>query len=72
MGTDPTAAKRKPWMPASVEKQYKQLYFKFIKAEHLPIMDTFGTIDAFVELDHAGTVIRTKVFTMQDNLVTWD
>ena len=59
-------------MPASVEKRYKQLYLKFIKAEHLPIMDTFGTIDAYIYLEHNGSKIRTRTVTMKDNLVQWD
>lgn len=69
IGTDKDAPKRKPWMPASVEKVYKQLYLKFIKAEHLPVMDTFGTIDAYIYLEHNDSKIRTKTYTMKNNLV---
>jgi len=69
---DKEAAKAKPWMPSSVEKSYKQMYFKFIKAEHLPIMDTFGTIDAYVYLEWNGSKIKTKVVKMEDNLVEWN
>ena len=36
-------------MPPSIKKQYKQLYFKIFKAENLPKMDRFGTIDAYIE-----------------------
>lgn len=43
----------KPWMPPSVEKLYKQLYMRFLKAENLPIMDTFGTIDAYIYVELA-------------------
>ena len=42
---------------------------KFIRGEYLPIMDTFGTIDAYIYIDYAGSKIRTKVITMKDNLV---
>ena len=62
-------------MPASVQKEYKQLYFKFIKAEHLPIMDGGpfgGTIDAYIYIDHMGSKLKTKVVTMKDDLVDWD
>jgi Ca2+-dependent lipid-binding protein len=59
-------------MPASVQKVYKQLYFKFIKAEHLPIMDLMGTIDAYIYLEYNGSKIRTKTYTMKDNLVIWN
>ena len=64
MGTDPKAAKKAPWMPSSVQKNYKQLYIKFIKGMHLPIMDIGGTIDAFVFINHLGNKIQTKVDTM--------
>lgn len=36
-------------MPASIKKQYKQLYFRIFKAEKLPKMDRFGTIDAYIQ-----------------------
>ena len=57
MGTDPKAADKKPWMPASVSKSYKQLFFRFIKAEELPMMDkvggfSLGTIDAYVFINY--------------------
>ena len=35
-------------MPSSIKKQYKQMYFKIFKAEKLPKMDRFGTIDAYL------------------------
>lgn len=57
-------------MPSSVEKSYKQLYMKFIKAMHLPIMDLMGTIDAFVFINHLGNKIRTKVDTMDADTKT--
>lgn len=60
-------------MPANVVKKYKQFYFKIIKAEHLPCMDTFGTIDAYIkfEMDKKSKV-KTKVVKMEDNLVEWN
>lgn len=70
IGTDPKAAKRPPWMPSSVQKNYKQLYMKFIKAMHLPIMDVMGTIDAFIYIDHLGNKIQTKVDTMDASTKT--
>lgn len=58
-GTDPKGAEGKPWMPASVAKSYKQLFFRFIKAEELPLMDkvggfALGTIDAYIMINHKG------------------
>ena len=38
-------------MPASIKKQYKQLYFRIIRAEKLPKTDRFGTIDAYITTD---------------------
>ena len=35
-------------MPSSIKRQYKQLYFRIFKAEKLPKMDRFGTIDAYI------------------------
>ena len=72
IGTDKKAATKKPWMPASVVKKYKQLYFKFIKAEHLPKMDLMGTIDAYIWIDHMGDTLRTKTVKQEDELVEWD
>lgn len=70
MGTDKDAVKYKPWMPASVEKKYKQLSLKIIRAEYLPEMDTqmfgAGNIgDPYVYIDHMGTKLRTKTRAME-------
>lgn len=70
MGTDKDAAKYKPWMPASVEKKYKQLALKIIRAEYLPEMDSalpFGTQigDPYVYIDHMGTKLRSKTRAME-------
>ena len=59
-------------MPPSVEKRYKQLYFKFIKAENLPKMDMFGTIDAYIYLNHKDDNLRTKTVTMEETTVQWN
>lgn len=51
------------------------MYFKFIKAEHLPIMDRGplgGTIDAYIYIEYMGSKLKSKVVTMKDNLVEWD
>mgnify|MGYP006092115251 CR=1 FL=1 len=65
MGTDKDAAKYKPWMPASVEKKYKQLALKIIRAEYLPEMDAalfgVGNVgDPYIYIDHMGTKLRSK------------
>lgn len=36
-------------MPAQIKKEFKQLKIRFIQAEKLPKMDTFGTIDAYIK-----------------------
>jgi hypothetical protein len=42
-------ADEKIMMSASIKKQYKQLVFRIFRDRKLPIMDTFGTIDAYVK-----------------------
>lgn len=59
-------------MPPSIKRQYKQLYFRIFKAEKLPKMDRFGTIDAYIETKFFNNSLKTSVVTMKDNLVTWD
>lgn len=59
-------------MPPSIKKQYKQLYFKIFKAENLPKLDTFGTIDAYIETIYFKQKLKTDVYTMKDNQVFWD
>ena len=59
-------------MPASIKKQYKQLYFRIFKAEKLPKMDRFGTIDAYISTSFFKQTLKTEVVTMKDNLVQWD
>ena len=63
-------------MPASVKKQYKQLFFRIFKAEKLPKMDTFGTIDAFITTNFFNQTLKTNVVNGKDNkgdlTVQWD
>jgi len=41
-------------MPTSIKKNYKQLKISILKAEKLPKMDRFGTIDAFLKTKYLG------------------
>lgn len=66
IGTDPKAKERKPWMMASVEKQYKQLCFKIIQAKNLPKMDAFGTIDAYIYLEWNKQSLQTSTVKQPD------
>lgn len=59
-------------MPASIKKQYKQLYFRIIRGEKLPKTDTFGTIDAYIKTTFNSKTIKTDVIKMKDDLVQWD
>jgi hypothetical protein len=59
-------------MPPSIKKQYKQLYFRIFKAEKLPKMDRFGTIDAYIETTYFKNKLKTTVITAKENLVQWD
>jgi hypothetical protein len=83
MGTDKDSAKYKPWMPASVQKKYKQLSMKFIKAEYLPQMDVNLFSDAigdpYIWINHMGTKMKTATKLMERDgenpwakAVTWD
>ena len=44
----PDSAGDEVMMPAQIKKEFKQLKIRFIQAEKLPKMDTFGTIDAYI------------------------
>lgn len=55
-------------MPASIKKQYKQLYFRIFKGEKLPKMDRFGTIDAYISTTFFKQTLKTNVITMKDNV----
>jgi hypothetical protein len=50
-------------MPPHIKTEYFQLRFGIIRAEKLPKMDTFGTIDAYVKCDYMGATMKTKVYT---------
>jgi hypothetical protein len=51
-------------MPESIRKDFKQLKIRFVRAEHLPKMDTFGTIDAYVYTKFLGQKeLKTKPVT---------
>mmetsp|Transcript_20973 Transcript_20973/g.32505 ORF Transcript_20973/g.32505 Transcript_20973/m.32505 type:complete len:203 (+) Transcript_20973:581-1189(+) len=75
MGTDKDFAGKKPMMPSSVKKHYKQLFLRFYRAENLPIMDTAligeGSIDAYAILKYGQGKLKTKVITMEDKRVDW-
>lgn len=55
----PDSADAAVLMPAQIKKEFKQLKLRFIQANNLPKMDTFGTIDAFVCGKFNGKLIRT-------------
>lgn len=64
---------KKPILPASVKRNYKQLYLRLFRVVDLPRMDTFmGTIDAYGVVKVGGRKLKTKVDTMKDNLVVWN
>jgi hypothetical protein len=50
-------------MPASIRKEYKQLKIRFVKAEKLPKMDQFGTIDAYIKATYFKKTLKTKAVT---------
>jgi len=55
-------------MPASIKKQYKQLYFRIFKGEKLPKTDRFGTIDAYITTTFFKQNMKTHTITMKDNV----
>ena len=59
-------------MPSCIKKDYKQLTIRLIKAEKLPKVDTFGSIDAYIQLTLFSRKLKTNVVTMANNLVQWD
>ena len=64
---------KKPILPASVKRDYKQLHLRLFRVVDLPKMDTFmGTIDAYGVVKVGGQKLKTKVDTMKDNLVVWN
>ena len=55
-------------MPAQIKKEFKQLKIRFIQADKLPKMDTFGTIDAYIKGKFQGKKIRTKAVTAKNSV----
>ena len=55
-------------MPAQIKKEFKQLKIRFIQAEKLPKMDTFGTIDAYITGKFQGKKIRTVAVTAKNDV----
>mmetsp|Transcript_40372 Transcript_40372/g.52910 ORF Transcript_40372/g.52910 Transcript_40372/m.52910 type:complete len:170 (+) Transcript_40372:543-1052(+) len=55
-------------MPAQIKKEFKQLKIRFITAEKLPKMDTFGSIDAYVFGKFQGKKIRTTAVTAKNDI----
>ena len=55
-------------MPAQIKKEFKQLKIRFIQAEKLPKMDTFGTIDAYIKGNFQGKKIRTEAVTAKNDI----
>lgn len=48
-----------------------QMVFKFIRAEHLPKMDTFGTVDAFAKIKFGSVELKTSWVKQKDNELNW-
>jgi hypothetical protein len=59
-------------MPASIKKQYKQLVFRIFRGRKFPIMDTFGTIDAYVKTTFMGQTLKTKTIKMEKVECIWN
>ena len=67
IGTDKNAASKKPWMPASVKKKYKQLSIKIIKAVNVPKVTLMGmeTIPKpYVKINVMGNDLKTTTQIM--------
>ena len=47
-------------MPAQIKKEFKQLKIRFIQAQKLPKMDTWGSIDAYIKGKYQGKLLKTK------------
>lgn len=55
-------------MPASIKKQYKQLYFRILRAEKLPKMDRFGYINPYISTTFFKQTLRTKTIESKDGV----
>lgn len=58
--------------PPSIKTDYYQVKFRFFKAENLPKMDTFGSIDAYIKTTYLKKKIKTSVVTQKNNELFWD
>jgi hypothetical protein len=59
-------------MPPSIKKNYKQLHLKLIRGEKLPKTDTFGSIDAFVQVTFNGQKLKSRTVTQSHEVVEWN
>ena len=64
-------------MPPCIKPVYYQIYFRFFKAEKLPIMDKNfigkgGSIDAYVICQYLNKKLKTRIYTMKDETVYWN
>lgn len=64
-------------MPPSIKPEFYQIKFRFFKAEKLPIMDTAlfgqgGSIDAYLICKYMNQTLKTKVYTMKNEIVIWN
>ena len=57
--TGPESTDQETLMPAQIKKEFKQLKIRFIQADKLPHLDTWGTIDAYVYAKFQGKEIQT-------------
>jgi hypothetical protein len=51
--------------PPHIETRYFQLKIRLFRAESLPKLDNYGTIDAYISWDYMGRNIWTKVYTQK-------
>ena len=58
-------------MPPQIQPKLMQLIVRFIRAEHLPEMDTFGTTDGFARIKFGSVELETKYVKMKDQLIEW-
>jgi len=59
-------------MPAQIKKEFKQLKIRFISANKLPKMDTFGTIDAYIAGKFNGKKIRTVAVKARNDVCPFE
>ena len=54
-------------LPPQVHHETRQIVVRILKADNLPQMDYYGTIDAFCEAEFAGAKVRTKKRKADEN-----